>query len=117
MNNSYLSAIPEAVVEQKSLPEAMRRYAAQTKHTEIGEDLSQRVEQVLTTLSFREREVIKLRYGLTDNHYSYTLEEVGQIFNVTRERIRQIEAKALQKLRSPLRAKKLVDFIEQCQKP
>ena len=60
----------------------------------------------MKTLSYREREIIKLRYGLGDG-YSYTLEEVGHIFKVTRERIRQIEAKALRQLRSPERARHL----------
>ena len=66
---------------------------------------------MLKTLSYREREIIKLRYGLGDG-YSYTLEEVGHIFKVTRERIRQIEAKALRKLRHPTRSRKLKSFIE-----
>ncbi len=66
---------------------------------------------VLKTLSYREREIIKLRYGLGDG-YSYTLEEVGHIFNVTRERIRQIEAKAVRKLQQPIRSQELVGFLE-----
>lgn len=66
---------------------------------------------VIETLTPREQKVIRLRYGLDDNH-SRTLEEVGKEFNVTRERIRQIEAKALRKLRHPNRSKKLQDFIE-----
>ena len=67
--------------------------------------------QVVETLTPREQKVIRLRYGLDDNH-SRTLEEVGKEFNVTRERIRQIEAKALRKLRHPNRSKKLQDFYE-----
>lgn len=66
---------------------------------------------VIETLTPREQKVIRLRYGLDDNH-SRTLEEVGKDFNVTRERIRQIEAKALRKLRHPNRSKKLQDFID-----
>ncbi|MBE5736394.1 MAG: RNA polymerase sigma factor RpoD [Clostridiales bacterium] len=66
---------------------------------------------VVETLTPREQKVIRLRYGLDDNH-SRTLEEVGKEFNVTRERIRQIEAKALRKLRHPNRSKKLQDFYE-----
>ena len=67
--------------------------------------------QVIETLTPREQKVIRLRYGLDDG-YSKTLEQVGQEFNVTRERIRQIEAKALKKLRNPSRSKKLKDYFE-----
>ena len=67
---------------------------------------------VIETLTPREQKVIRLRYGLDDGH-TRTLEEVGKEFNVTRERIRQIEAKALRKLRNPNRAKKLEDFYEE----
>ncbi len=74
------------------------------------EMLRDRIEQVLKTLTFREREIIKLRYGLGDG-YSYTLEEVGRIFKVTRERVRQIEAKAVRKLKHPVRSRYLEEFI------
>ena len=67
--------------------------------------------QVIETLTPREQKVIRLRYGLDDSH-PRTLEEVGKEFNVTRERIRQIEAKALRKLRHPNRSKKLQDFYD-----
>ena len=69
-----------------------------------------RIAKVLKTLSYREREIIKLRYGLGDG-YSYTLEEVGHIFKVTRERIRQIEAKAVRKLQQPSRSQELVGLL------
>lgn len=69
------------------------------------------VEDILDTLTPRERRVLQLRYGLQDGHQR-TLEEVGKRFGVTRERIRQIEAKALRKLRHPSRAKKLRDYLE-----
>jgi RNA polymerase primary sigma factor len=72
--------------------------------------LRERIEQVLKTLTYREREIIKLRYGLGDG-YSYTLEEVGRIFKVTRERVRQIEAKAVKKLQHPVRSRHLEEFI------
>ena len=72
--------------------------------------LRDRIEMLLKTLTFREREIIRLRYGLTDG-YSYTLEEVGRIFKVTRERVRQIEAKAVAKLQSPTRSMKLENFL------
>ncbi|MCH8922480.1 MAG: sigma-70 family RNA polymerase sigma factor [Planctomycetes bacterium] len=75
------------------------------------EMLRARIVRVLKTLSYREREIIKLRYGLGDG-YSYTLEEVGHIFKVTRERIRQIEAKAVRKLQQPSRSQDLVGFLD-----
>jgi len=75
------------------------------------EMLRGRINKVLKTLSYREREIIKLRYGLGDG-YSYTLEEVGHIFKVTRERIRQIEAKAVRKLQQPSRAQELTGFLD-----
>ena len=62
------------------------------------------------TLTYREREIIKLRYGIGDG-YTYTLEEVGRIFKVTRERVRQVEAKAIRKLQHPVRARKLEGFL------
>ncbi|MEZ6114819.1 MAG: sigma-70 family RNA polymerase sigma factor, partial [Pirellulaceae bacterium] len=75
------------------------------------EMLRNRISKVLKTLSYREREIIKLRYGLGDG-YCYTLEEVGHIFKVTRERIRQIEAKAVRKLQQPCRSQELVGFLD-----
>jgi RNA polymerase primary sigma factor len=75
------------------------------------EMLKEKIDQVLKTLTYREREIIKLRYGLGDG-YTYTLEEVGRIFKVTSERIRQIEIKALRKLRAPLRSRQLEGFLE-----
>ena len=75
-----------------------------------NEILKEEIKNVLLTLQEREQEVLELRFGLVDGT-SHTLEEVGKKFNVTRERIRQIEAKALRKLRHPSRAKKLKDFL------
>ncbi len=72
--------------------------------------LRDRIESLLKTLTYREREIIRLRYGLGDG-YSYTLEEVGRIFRVTRERVRQIEAKAVRKLQHPVRSQKLESFL------
>jgi RNA polymerase primary sigma factor len=74
--------------------------------------LRERVEQVLSTLSPREARIISLRFGL-DNDRPYTLEEVGQKFGLTRERIRQIEGKALRRLRHPCRSRLLKDYVEQ----
>ncbi len=73
--------------------------------------LKEQINQVLSTLTDREEKVLRLRFGLEDGR-SRTLEEVGQMFNVTRERIRQIEAKALRKLRHPNRSNKVKDFID-----
>ncbi|MFN7765818.1 MAG: sigma-70 family RNA polymerase sigma factor [Planctomycetaceae bacterium] len=75
------------------------------------EMLREKIDFVLKTLTYREREIIKLRYGLGDG-YTYTLEEVGRIFQVTRERVRQIEAKAVRKLQHPVRARQLEGFLE-----
>jgi RNA polymerase primary sigma factor len=75
------------------------------------EMLKERIDEVLQTLTFREREIVKLRYGIGDG-YTYTLEEVGRIFRVTRERVRQIEAKAVRKLRHPVRARQLASFLD-----
>ena len=82
--------------------------ASQTAFTLLQEQLG----TVLSTLPAREQEVLKMRFGLDDG-YSLTLEEVGLYFNVTRERIRQIEAKALRRLRHPKRSRKLKDYLDQ----
>jgi RNA polymerase primary sigma factor len=76
-----------------------------------NEMLKDKIEHVLKTLTYREREIIKLRYGLGDG-YTYTLEEVGRIFKVTRERVRQIEAKAVRKLQHPVRSRQLEGFLD-----
>jgi RNA polymerase primary sigma factor len=81
--------------------------ASQTAFTLLQEQLS----KVLSTLPAREQEVLKMRFGLDDG-FSLTLEEVGLYFNVTRERIRQIEAKALRRLRHPKRSRKLKDYLD-----
>ena len=74
--------------------------------------LREQLSEVLETLTEREQKVLRLRFGLDDGH-ARTLEEVGKEFNVTRERIRQIEAKALRKLRHPSRSRKLKDYLDQ----
>jgi len=73
--------------------------------------LFEQLKAVLRTLTYREREILTLRYGIGDGH-TYTLEEVGKIFKVTRERVRQIEAKALRKLQHPTRARRLQGFLD-----
>jgi RNA polymerase primary sigma factor len=78
----------------------------------INQDqLKSRIADVLSTLNYRERQIIQLRCGLADG-FVYTLEEVGKIFSVTRERVRQIEAKAVRKLQQPIRSGKLSGFLE-----
>jgi RNA polymerase primary sigma factor len=74
--------------------------------------LREKIEVLLKTLTWREREIVRLRYGLQDG-YTYTLEEVGRIFKVTRERVRQIEAKAVRKLQHPNRSQHLEGFLKQ----
>ena len=76
-----------------------------------SEMLKQRLNDVMHDLSYREREIIRLRYGLADG-YTYTLEEVGKIFQVTRERVRQIESKAVRKLQQPYRTRALAGFLD-----
>jgi RNA polymerase primary sigma factor len=80
-------------------------------HDTNRDALKRRIEEAMQTLNYREREIIKLRYGLADG-YAYTLEEVGKIFCVTRERVRQIETKAVRKLQQPYRAKSLAGFVD-----
>jgi RNA polymerase primary sigma factor len=75
------------------------------------EALKAQIDTAMETLNYREREILRLRYGLADG-YTYTLEEVGRIFQVTRERVRQIESKAVRKLQQPYRAKSLVSFLD-----
>src|SRR5437868_14687331 len=73
--------------------------------------LKRRIDEAMQSLNYREREILRLRYGLADG-YAYTLEEVGKIFSVTRERVRQIETKAVRKLQQPYRSRSLASFIE-----
>jgi RNA polymerase primary sigma factor len=80
------------------------------------EMLKTRLDDVMNELSYREREIIRLRYGLTDG-YTYTLEEVGKIFSVTRERVRQIESKAVRKLQQPYRTRALAGFLDGIEVP
>lgn len=75
------------------------------------ESLKHHINEAMQTLNYREREILRLRYGLADG-YAYTLEEVGRIFSVTRERVRQIESKAVRKLQQPYRNKSLMSFVD-----
>lgn len=92
--------IPDELIAEEDLDERIAKAM-----------LKEQLAEVLKTLSEREQEVLALRYGLSDGQEK-TLEEVGMIFNVTRERIRQIEAKALRKLRHPSRSRKLKDYLD-----
>ncbi|OSS41139.1 RNA polymerase sigma factor RpoD [Desulfurella amilsii] len=85
--------------------------AASPLDTVIESDLSEKIETVLSTLSEREQKVLRMRFGISTG-FDHTLEEVGRVLGVTRERVRQIEAKAIKKLRHPKRSKALVSFIE-----
>ncbi|MDO8469350.1 MAG: sigma-70 family RNA polymerase sigma factor [Candidatus Peribacter sp.] len=88
-------------------------YREEDAAKQVDDDsLKARIREVLATLPYRDREIIRLRYGLEDG-YSYTLEEVGKIFSVTRERIRQIEAKVMRTLRLPSRMRQLQGFNDQ----
>jgi RNA polymerase primary sigma factor len=93
--------------------EFLQDYREEDPLYEMHQDLLKtRINDVLAALNYREREIIRLRYGLADG-YAYTLEEVGKIFSVTRERVRQIEAKAVRKLQHPSRSRKLSGFLDQ----
>jgi RNA polymerase sigma factor (sigma-70 family) len=105
-------AAPEII----SLTEAQRLRLTYDGETALIEEvsrtmLSENIEEVLNTLSPREQRVLELRFGLKDGR-SRTLKEVGREFNVTRDRIRQIEAKALRKLRHPSRSRRLMDYLD-----
>jgi len=92
--------------------EFLQDYREEDPLHDINRDsLKSRIAAVLGALNYREREIIRLRYGLADG-YAYTLEEVGKIFSVTRERVRQIEAKAVRKLQHPIRSKRLSGFLD-----
>ena len=93
--------------------EFLQDYREEDPLYEMNQDLLKaRIADVLGALNYREREIIRLRYGLADG-YAYTLEEVGKIFSVTRERVRQIEAKAVRKLQHPVRSRQLCGFLDQ----
>ena len=80
------------------------------------ESLKIGIAEVLGNLSYREREIIRLRYGLSDG-YAYTLSEIGKIFSVTRERVRQIETAAIRKLQMPSAAQRLAGFVDHVSTP
>jgi RNA polymerase primary sigma factor len=107
---------PVGEQEESFFGEFLQDYREHDPLDEMNRELlRKRINEVLSGLSYREREILRLRYGLADG-YSYTLEEVGKIFSVTRERVRQIEAKAVRKLQHPMRARKLLGFIDHAEK-
>jgi RNA polymerase primary sigma factor len=98
--------------EDSYFGEFLQDYREEDPLYDMNQDLlKNRIADVLGALNYREREIIRLRYGLADG-YAYTLEEVGKIFSVTRERVRQIEAKAVRKLQHPVRSRKLSGFLD-----
>ncbi len=102
---------PVGESEDSSFGEFIEDSGTQSPMTSAAQSmLRDKIEGLLKTLTYREREIIRLRYGLGDG-YTYTLEEVGRIFKVTRERVRQIEAKAVMKLQHPVRSKQLEGFL------
>jgi transcriptional regulator with XRE-family HTH domain len=103
LDSTHLRGLRTALVSRDERADPFHRLNA--------EELSSRITDVLRTLTYREREILKLRYGLGDG-YTYTLEEAGRIFKVTRERVRGVEAKAIRKLQHPVRAKKLEGFLD-----
>jgi RNA polymerase primary sigma factor len=112
--NRYLISLDRPVgnSEDAQISDLLPNESAENPTLNAASDmLKTKINKVLKTLSYREREIIKLRYGIGDG-YSYTLEEVGHIFKVTRERIRQIEAKAIRKLQQPNRSQDLISFID-----
>jgi RNA polymerase primary sigma factor len=103
---------PVGESEDSSFGEFIEDHGSQSPMISASQGmLREKIENLLKTLTYREREIIRLRYGLGDG-YTYTLEEVGRIFRVTRERVRQIEAKAVRKLQHPVRSKQLEGFLE-----
>lgn len=92
--------------------EFLEDYREEDPLMEINQSsLKARIAEVLNSLDYREREILRLRYGLADG-YTYTLEDVGKVFSITRERVRQIENKALRALQHPMRARRLASFVE-----
>ena len=92
-------------------PVSLETPIGEEEDSHLGDFIQDELVEVLGTLTEREQKVLRLRFGLDDGR-ARTLEEVGKEFNVTRERIRQIEAKALRKLRHPSRSRKLKDYLD-----
>ena len=98
--------------EENNFGEFLEDYRDDNPMDDINQQaLKMHLAEAMEDLNYREREILRLRFGLADG-YSYTLEEVGKIFSVTRERVRQIESKAVQKLQQPFRSKRLSSFLD-----
>ena len=98
--------------DENVFSDCLEDYRDEEQMDEISkEELKKNIESVLQDLSFREQEILRLRYGLRDGNF-YTLEEVGKIFSITRERVRQIETRAVKKLQHPARSNKLCGFVD-----
>ena len=98
--------------EENNFGEFLEDYRDDNPMDNINQQaLKMHLAEAMEDLNYREREILRLRFGLADG-YSYTLEEVGKIFSVTRERVRQIESKAVQKLQQPFRSKRLSSFLD-----
>lgn len=117
LKNCYLSCTSlDALVNEESdsvlgdfIPD---EEAISVEQIAINKELRKELESVLQTLDERDRNIIKMRYGWDDNNPK-TLEEIGTIFHITRERVRQIEVRAMRKLRNPMRSRKLRNFLEE----
>ncbi len=105
------SFFPQEEVDSEDITELLADVALNPEEILLKDELRKTIDNALETLKPKEAEILRLRFGFKTVDGEYTLEEVGSIFNVTRERIRQIEAKALEKLRHPSRSEQLKDFI------
>ena len=105
-------AFEQSILRNNQPPTAHQggTYEGMAVATAVKKELRERIDRVLKTLTYREREIIRLRYGLGDG-YGYTLEEVGRIFKITRNRVREIESKAVRKMQHHTRTDLLVSFV------
>ena len=107
-----LEDVLEMLRVQEQMQEILEKQQDEIEELRMeNRSLKEQLDEVLDTLTEREQKVLRLRFGMNDGR-ARTLEEVGKEFDVTRERIRQIEAKALRKLRHPSRSRKLRDFLD-----
>ncbi|MDO8510134.1 MAG: sigma factor-like helix-turn-helix DNA-binding protein [bacterium] len=105
-----MSKKKELTNQDKALAKAVAPKAPDPSLIEAENLLKEKIEEVLKLLTYRQREILKLRYGIGEGN-THTLEEVGCVFKTTRERVRQMEAKAIRKLQHPIQARKLEGFL------